>query len=98
MHDSGPGEREMKLLILSRKKRLYSTRRLREEGEKLGHEVFILDPLKCVLSLKEDGPRMLYGPKEIKNIDLEPTQTRSRTASPKNSSRSFDKTPVCSWA
>ena len=60
----------MKILILSRKKRLYSTRRLREEAEKLGHEVFILDPLKCVLFLKEDGPRMYYGPKEIRDIDL----------------------------
>ncbi len=60
----------MKVLILSRKKRLYSTRRLREEAEKLGNEVVILDPLKCVLSLKEDGPRMFYGPKEIRDIDL----------------------------
>jgi ribosomal protein S6--L-glutamate ligase len=60
----------MKVLILSRKKRLYSTRRLREEVEKLGHDVLVLDPLKCVLSLKDDGPRMFYGPKEIRSVDL----------------------------
>ena len=60
----------MKVLILSRKKRLYSTRRLREEVEKLGHDVLVLDPLKCVLSLKDDGPRMFYGPKEIRTVDL----------------------------
>ncbi|HYF00901.1 MAG TPA: 30S ribosomal protein S6--L-glutamate ligase, partial [Planctomycetota bacterium] len=39
----------MRILILSRKRRLYSTRRLREEAERLGHEVDVLDPLRTVL-------------------------------------------------
>ena len=34
----------MKILILTRKKEVYSVRRLIEEGQKSGHEVIILDP------------------------------------------------------
>ncbi len=49
----------MRILVLSRKRALYSTRRLREEGERLGHEVDIVDPLKCVLLLNTGSPSML---------------------------------------
>lgn len=51
----------MNILILSRKRSLYSTRRLREEGEKLGHKVDVLDPLKCVLLIRDGEPAVLVG-------------------------------------
>ncbi len=51
----------MRLLILSRKRTLYTTRRLREEAERLGHRVDVVDPLRCVLLLKPDGPAILAG-------------------------------------
>ena len=51
----------MKILILSRKRSLYSTKRLREEGGKLGHQVDVVDPLKIVLRLSEGNPSMLVG-------------------------------------
>lgn len=51
----------MRILILSRKRSLYSTRRLREEGKRLGHEVDVTDPLKCVLRLSEGKPSLLVG-------------------------------------
>ena len=49
----------MKILILSRKRSLYSTKRFREEGSALGHEIDIADPLKCVLRLSHGQPSML---------------------------------------
>ncbi len=51
----------MRLLILSRKRTLYTTRRLREEAERLGHRVDVVDPLRCVLLLKPEGPAILAG-------------------------------------
>jgi len=55
----------MKILILSRKRSLYSTRRLREEGRNLGHEVDVVDPLKIVLRLSEGKPSMLVGARTL---------------------------------
>ena len=37
----------MKIAILSRSPQIYSTRRLVEAAEKLGHEVMIIDHTKC---------------------------------------------------
>jgi ribosomal protein S6--L-glutamate ligase len=51
----------VKILILSRKRSLYSTRRLREEGEKLGHEIEVIDPLKCVLLISKKVSSLLVG-------------------------------------
>ena len=59
----------MKILILSRKRSLYSTKRLREEGEALGHDVDIADPLKCVLRLSHGEPSMLVGVRTLKPPD-----------------------------
>jgi ribosomal protein S6--L-glutamate ligase len=56
----------MRILLLSRKRTLYSTRRLREEGQRLGHEVEVLDPLKCVLLLKQDGPSLLASGRPVR--------------------------------
>jgi ribosomal protein S6--L-glutamate ligase len=59
----------VKILILSRKRSLYSTRRLREEGRSLGHQVDIADPLKCVLRLSHGAPSMLVGVRTLKAPD-----------------------------
>jgi len=59
----------VKILILSRKRSLYSTKRLREEGETLGHDVDIADPLKCVLRLSHGDPSMLIGVRTLKPPD-----------------------------
>jgi len=56
----------VKILILSRKRSLYSTKRLREEGQKLGHEVDVVDPLKIVLRLSNGEPSMLVGARTLK--------------------------------
>lgn len=60
----------MRLLILSRKRSLYSTRRLREEGVKLGHHVEVVDPLRCVLLIRPEGPAILAGGRELTPPDV----------------------------
>lgn len=59
----------MKIAILSRNSKLYSTKRLVEAAEKRGHEVVVLDHLKCVLVIEKSKPRVYYFGKEIKGID-----------------------------
>lgn len=59
----------MKIAVLSRNPRLYSTRRLMEAGEKHGHEMLILDHLKCVLIIEKGNPHIYYGGKEVAGID-----------------------------
>lgn len=53
----------MNLLILSRRKSLYSTGRLVEEAGALGHEVRVVDPLKFAPSLMEGRPGILLNAK-----------------------------------
>ncbi len=50
----------MKLAILSRNAKLYSTRRLVEAARVRGHSVRILDPLRCYLRISSDGFDMHY--------------------------------------
>jgi len=50
----------MRLALLSRNPDLYSTRRLIEAAEARGHEVQILDTLRCTAHLTENGPEVHY--------------------------------------
>jgi len=59
----------MKIAILSRNIKLYSTRRLVEAAEQRGHEVIVLDHLKCVLVIEKGHPHIYYGGKEVSGID-----------------------------
>lgn len=59
----------MKIAILSRGPKLYSTRRLVEAAEQRGHEVMVLDHLKCVLVIEKGNPQIFYGGREITGID-----------------------------
>ncbi len=58
----------MKILILSRKRTLYSTRRLKEAIEGLGHEPVIVDPLKCVLFVEPGKPTVLHNGKPLLDV------------------------------
>jgi ribosomal protein S6--L-glutamate ligase len=60
----------VRILILSRKRTLYSTRRLKEEGERAGHRVDVLDPLKAVLLLKGKEPALLVGGRSMPIPDV----------------------------
>lgn len=59
----------MKIAILSRRSNLYSTRRLVESAKKRGHEVIVLDHLKCVLLIKNNLPEVFYNGEKIENVD-----------------------------
>lgn len=55
----------MKLAILSRNSKLYSTRRLVEAARERGHSVRVLDPLRCYMRISSDGFDMRYKGKPI---------------------------------
>ncbi len=55
----------MKLAILSRNSKLYSTRRLVEAAREHGHSVRVLDPLRCYMRIASDGFSMRYKGKPI---------------------------------
>lgn len=59
------GLTEMKLAILSRNGKLYSTRRLVEAARERGHSVRVLDPLRCYLRISSDGFDMRYKGKPL---------------------------------
>jgi ribosomal protein S6--L-glutamate ligase len=50
----------MKLAILSRNPKLYSTMRLVEAAQARGHEVMVLDHLKCDLIIEAGQPAIMY--------------------------------------
>ena len=50
----------MKLGILSRSKKIYSTRRLVEAAQKRGHEVKVVDVLKCYVNITSNNPHIYY--------------------------------------
>ncbi len=59
----------MKIAVLSRNPKLYSTRRLIEAIEKRGHQGRVIDHLKCDIIMDEKGPLILYQGENLKDID-----------------------------
>ncbi|PXA03588.1 30S ribosomal protein S6--L-glutamate ligase [Coraliomargarita sinensis] len=59
----------MKLAILSRGPKLYSTRRLREAAIQRGHKVKVFDTLKFGLYLRQGEPDLTYRGKHISDYD-----------------------------
>lgn len=59
----------MKIAILSRNRRLYSTARLVEAAEKRGHEVRVLDTLKCYMDIATAKPGIYYRGERLEHFD-----------------------------
>ena len=59
----------MKIAILSRNPKLYSTRRLVEAGEQRGHEVTVFDTLHCYMNINSVEPSIHYQGNELKDYD-----------------------------
>jgi ribosomal protein S6--L-glutamate ligase len=55
----------MKIGILSRNKELYSTRRLKEAAEQRGHEVAVIDYLRCYMNITAHKPKVMYGGRDL---------------------------------
>ncbi|SRR6056297_571774 len=59
----------MKVAVLSRNPKLYSTRRLVEAGEERGHEVQVIDPLRCYMTIASQRPTIHYKGEELRGFD-----------------------------
>jgi ribosomal protein S6--L-glutamate ligase len=59
----------MKIGILSRNKRLYSTGRLVEAAAARGHEVHVLDTLKCYMDINSAKPMIYYKGAPLEGYD-----------------------------
>ena len=59
----------MKLAILSRRPQLYSTRRLEEEAKKRGHQVKIINTLRCYMNITTKKPSIHYKGKILDKFD-----------------------------
>lgn len=55
----------MRIAILSRNRSLYSTRRLIEAAEQRGHEVTVIDHLRCFMDISAHHPIIHYRGREI---------------------------------
>ncbi|MGD2166501.1 MAG: 30S ribosomal protein S6--L-glutamate ligase [Gammaproteobacteria bacterium] len=59
----------MQIAILSRNKRLYSTSRLVEAGEARGHDMRVINPLRCYMDIAASRPSVHYDGQELPRFD-----------------------------
>ncbi|HEX9713144.1 MAG TPA: 30S ribosomal protein S6--L-glutamate ligase [Actinomycetota bacterium] len=59
----------MKIAILSRKSSLYSTGRLREAAAERGHEVRVIDYLRCYMNITSHKPVVIFQGEELRGFD-----------------------------
>lgn len=60
----------MNIAILSRGPKLYSTKRLREEAKKRGHNIRVIDYTKCYVTIERQNPVVRYEGKQLKQFDV----------------------------
>jgi len=60
----------MRLAILSKGSRIYSTKRIREAARNRGHRVITLNPLKCQLNLMRYQHSIYYSGQKVKPPDV----------------------------
>jgi len=60
----------MKIAILSQGPGNYSTKRLREEAEKRGHQVVVINYAKCYVTIEKDKPVVRYAGEDLRDIDV----------------------------
>ncbi len=59
----------MRIAILSRNPKLYSTRRLVEAGQELGHQVDVIDTMHCYMDITSSKPSVRYKGKPLPYYD-----------------------------
>jgi ribosomal protein S6--L-glutamate ligase len=59
----------MKIAILSQDASLYSTQRLKEAGEERGHEVRVINYLRCYMNITSHKPTVIYQGQPLENFD-----------------------------
>ncbi|MDG5468695.1 30S ribosomal protein S6--L-glutamate ligase [Deltaproteobacteria bacterium IMCC39524] len=59
----------MKIAIISRNAKIYSTNRMVEEAKAKGHEVRVIDPLRCYMTIASQRPTIHYKGEELTGYD-----------------------------
>lgn len=59
----------MKIAILSRDATLYSTSRLQEAGEQRGHQMQVIDYLRCYMDITSHSPKVIFQGKTLDDFD-----------------------------
>ncbi len=59
----------MKIVVLSRNRNLYSTRRLVEAGKTRGHEMLVVDHLRCYMNIASHKPAVHYKGSALEGVD-----------------------------
>jgi ribosomal protein S6--L-glutamate ligase len=59
----------VKIAILSRRPSLYSTKRLKEACRQRGHEVHVIDYLRCYMDITSHSPKVVYKESELVGFD-----------------------------
>ena len=59
----------MKIALLSRNKKLYSSRRLVEAAEERGHEIRVIDVLRCYMNIASHKPTIHYRGEQLDGFD-----------------------------
>ena len=59
----------MKIAVLSRNPKLFSTQRLIEEIQKAGHEAMVVDHSLCDLIIEQEGPSIIYKGQRLEGVD-----------------------------
>ena len=59
----------MKIAILSRRKSIYSTRRLVEASEKRGHQAEVINTLRCNMNITTSNPGIFCAGKALTDYD-----------------------------
>jgi len=62
-------KKRLKIAILSRNTRLYSTKRLVEAGMARGHDMYVIDPLRCYMNLATDNPEIHFKGRRLEGLD-----------------------------
>jgi len=59
----------MKIALLSRNPRLYSTRRIKQAAEERGHEVQVIDVLRCYMNIASRRPSVHFDGEKLEGFD-----------------------------
>jgi ribosomal protein S6--L-glutamate ligase len=59
----------MKIGILSRNPKLYSTHRMVEVGQERGHEMKVINPLRCYMNITSHRPAIYYKDEQLEGFD-----------------------------
>lgn len=60
----------MKICILSRNPKIYSTHRLVKAGRSRGHQVRVINPLRCYMNITSAKPMVHYKEEALNNLDV----------------------------